>query len=132
MTIRWPVLTRTLRNALSLAGRIALIVLCMPTINAAEFEYREVTANTWPTRYCYPEVKAKDLAADHYNLDRFNRYTCSGLGAGWHVDKRKADGKAICVPCPEPDLGLHQCYMKDVVVNCKLIKPGSLKRLKKY
>jgi hypothetical protein len=92
---------------------------------AVEYDYQDVTTDTQPTRYCYPMIKAQDIASDRYNLDRFNKLFCNKLGVGWHVDKRKADGAVVCTPCSGDELGEHQCFMQKMVVACKRIKPGS-------
>jgi hypothetical protein len=105
---------------------IFLLVFSVNSVQAVEYLYQDITANTSPTRYCYPITKAKDLTTDRYNLDRFNKRFCSTLGDGWHVDKRKADGTPVCIPCTGKEEGNHQCYMENVVVSCKLVKPGSL------
>ncbi|MEQ1637117.1 MAG: hypothetical protein ABL903_10510 [Methylococcales bacterium] len=102
-----------------------LVFVAIPA-QAVEYLYKDVTANTLPTRYCYPKNKAIELTSDRYNLDRFNRLFCKTLGEGWHVDKRKTDGVAACTPCTGDQSGLHQCFMQDVVVTCKQIKPGAL------
>lgn len=103
-----------------------LLGFWLPSAQAVDYLYKDVTANTLPTRFCYPINKATDLTADRYNLDRFNKLFCKSLGAGWHVDKRKANGTAVCKPCNGDEQGLHQCFMQNVVVTCKLVKPDSL------
>lgn len=95
-------------------------------VGAVEYIYHDVTADTAPTRYCYPEKKAKALTSDRYNLDRYSKKFCSALGEGWHVDKRKSDGNAVCTLCTGIDQGLHRCAMQRVEVICKQIVPGSL------
>jgi hypothetical protein len=92
---------------------------------AVEYDYQDVTADTLPTRYCYPLIKAQDIASDGYTLDRFNKLFCNRLGIGWHVDKRKADGTTTCTPCSGDELGEHQCFMQKMVVTCRRIKARS-------
>ncbi len=108
---------------------VFLLWLYVAPAQAVDYLYKEVTANTLPTRYCYPLIKAKDLTSDLYNLDHFSKRFCSALGEGWHVDKRKSAGNPVCTPCKGEDEGLHQCYMENVVVSCKLIKPESLRKV---
>ncbi|MCX7088584.1 MAG: hypothetical protein NTV00_11095 [Methylococcales bacterium] len=107
-------------------GLISLLGLYANTAQAVAYLYQDVTTDTLPTRYCYPVKKATALTADRYNLDRFSKLFCNTLGEGWHVDKRKEDGSAVCTPCTGDDQGLHQCFMQNVVVTCKQIKPDSL------
>lgn len=108
---------------------LLLLSLWIDSPQAAAFLYQELTADTLPTRYCYPITKAKDLTSDRYNLDRFTKRFCGALGAGWYVDKRKADGTTVCTPCTGAEEGKHQCYMQKVVVSCKMIKPDSMFKL---
>ncbi len=102
----------------------ALFWLSTNAVQATEYIYRELMANTLPSARCEDRTAAIATASKPYNMDRFTKRFCQTQGYGWHVDTIKDHGMPECSPCD--DKGGQQCYIKDVVVKCKLIKPGSV------
>ncbi len=91
---------------------------------ATEYIYRDIMANTLPSAKCAAKDEAIASATKAYNMDRFTKKFCQTQGYGWHVDSIKDQGTPECNSCS--DKGEQRCYVKDVVVTCRLIKPGSV------
>lgn len=93
---------------------------------ATEYIYRDLKANTLPSVKCEDKPSAIVTASKQYNLDRYTKKFCQSQGYGWHVEKIKDRGTPICEACEGSDKGEERCHLEDVVVSCKLIRPGSV------
>jgi len=82
-------------------------------------------ANTIPSVKCESLDRAKNTAMKPYKVKRYSKKFCQTQGYGWHLDAVKDKGKVICNECSDKQ-GLQHCYLEDVVVKCKRIKPGSV------
>jgi len=110
-------------SALSLFTGLALS--CQMAL-ATEYIYRDLMANTIPPAVCSAENEAAKKATQPYTINSFSKRLCQSQGYGWHVDVIKDNGKLVCQECPGGDGGKKRCYVEDVVVRCKRIKPGSV------
>ncbi len=105
---------------------IGLSVLSSATL-ATEYIYRDLMANTLPLQHCSSLQQAGEDAQKTYKLTMYSKKFCQTQGYGWHVEKIKQPGKLVCNPCNlAANSGKYQCYLEDVVVACKRIKPGSV------
>ena len=95
-------------------------------VSATEYVYRDLMANTLPSAGCAAESEAIAAASKAYNISRYSKTFCQTQGYGWHVEKVKDEGKAVCTECTGANNGKKQCHLEDVVVTCKRIKPGSV------
>lgn len=108
-----------------------LIGLCLVlsffcgTTFATEYIYRDLMANTLPSGKCEAKPEAMKRAAKTYKLKRYSKKFCQTQGYGWHIKEIKKNGEVVCNDCSGTD-ALQQCYLKDVVVACKRIKPGTV------
>jgi hypothetical protein len=93
-------------------------------VQATEYIYRDIMANTLAPEHCQVESKAKENASKSYNIDRFSKKFCQSQGYGWHVDEIKSAGNTVCDTCSNPQE--VKCRQADVVVSCKRIKPGTV------
>lgn len=93
---------------------------------ATEYIYRDLMANTLASPNCAAEPEAIAEASKPFNLSKYSKRFCQSQGYGWHVEKIKDNGKAICTECTDAKSGKKQCHLEDVVVTCKRIKPGSV------
>ncbi|MCK5120329.1 MAG: hypothetical protein GQ532_10510 [Methylomarinum sp.] len=103
---------------------ITLSFFSSPTFST-EYVYRDLMANTLPSVKCESPVKAKATAEKAYKLKIYSKKFCQTQGYGWHVQAIKENGKAECNECTDQQ-GLQKCHMKDVVLTCKRIKPGTV------
>jgi hypothetical protein len=92
---------------------------------STEYIYRNLMANTLPSVKCDSPNKAKKIAEKPYKLKRYAKKFCQTQGYGWGVEKVTNSGEITCNKCAD-DKDLHKCHLKDVVVTCKRIKPGSV------
>lgn len=98
----------------------------LSTGQATEYIYRDLMANSLPSAKCEAKGDAMATASKPYNLHRFTKRFCQSQGYGWHVSEIKDNGKPVCTPCSGSDEGLERCHVEDIVVTCKLIRPGSV------
>lgn len=103
---------------------VALSFFSTPTFST-EYIYRDLMANTLPSVKCEAPVKAKTTAEKPYKLKIYSKKFCQTQGYGWHVEAVKENGIAECTECTDQK-GLQKCYMKDVILTCKRIKPGTV------
>ena len=82
-------------------------------------------ANTLPSAKCESLVDAKASAAKPYKFKIYSKKFCQTQGYGWHVEEIKDKGEVACNECSDKS-GLQKCYVKDITVTCKRIKPGSV------
>ena len=111
---------------LSLIGLLAVLSFFSGTVSATEYVYRDLMANTLPSPGCAVESEAIANASKAYNVTKFSKTFCQTQGYGWHVEKVKDEGRAVCTECTGANDGKKQCHLEDVVVTCKRIKPGSV------
>ena len=105
------------------------MILCVVSTAtlATEYIYRDLKANTLPLQHCDSKEKASSDAKKDYKLTIYSKKFCQTQGYGWHVEKVKEKGKLVCNECTTGDAkGKFQCFMEDVVVECKRIKPGTV------
>lgn len=104
-----------------------LLATCfyLSPVNATEYIFRDLMANTLPSTLCETEGKAADTAKKNYNIDRYSKKFCQSQGYGWHVEEVKDIGKTVCNECSDKQ-GLQKCHQEDLVVSCKRIKPGTV------
>ncbi len=107
-----------------LAIVIVLSSFSSPSLST-EYIYRDLMANTLPSIKCESSSKAKLTAQKPYKLKRYTKKFCRTQGYGWGVEQVTNNGKVTCNECTD-EKGLQKCYLKDVVVTCKRIKPGSV------
>ncbi len=108
----------------ALAGLLAISFFSSATF-ATEYIYRDLMANTIPTIKCEPLAEAKVTAEKPYKFKNYSKKFCQTQGYGWHVDAIKNKGELTCNECTDQK-GLQKCYIKDITVTCKRIKPGSV------
>lgn len=92
---------------------------------ATEYEYRDLLGNTLPSQKCSEQSAAAARARETYNVDKHVKVFCETQGYGWHVSEVKDQGKLVCNECVDKG-GKQQCYLEDLRVTCKHIKPGSV------
>lgn len=111
----------------NLIGLTVLLGLISTSSFATEYIYRDLKANTLPMQHCDSKEKASTEAEKAYKLTMYAKKFCQTQGYGWHVEKVKENGKLVCNECTTgDDKGKYQCYIEDVVVECKRIKPGTV------
>lgn len=110
---------------LNLIGVALAITFFSSSSFATEYIYRDLMANTLPSSKCHSAVKAKASAEKPYKLERYAKRFCQTQGYGWGLEEIKKDGETTCNECSDSK-GLQQCYIKDIVVTCKRIKPGTV------
>ncbi len=92
---------------------------------STEYVFRDLMANTLPSFKCEAPEDAIKTAEKPYKYRIYSKKFCQTQGYGWHIDKVKQNGKVACNDCTNTK-GLQKCFMKDVVVTCKRIKPGTV------
>lgn len=103
---------------------VSLSFFSTPTF-ATEYIYRDLMGNTLPSVKCESPEKAKTTAEKAYKLKIYSKKFCQTQGYGWHVEKVTGNGQVECNECSDQK-GLQKCYMKDVILTCKRIKPGTV------
>jgi len=102
-----------------------ILTLFSNTAFSTEYIYRDLMANTLPSIKCETSDKAKVSATKPYRLKRYVKKFCQTQGYGWGVEEVKNEGKVVCNECSD-DNSLQQCFVEDMVVTCRLIRPGSV------
>lgn len=105
---------------------VALLMAVSQIATATEYIYRDLMANTIPPAVCASEQAAVAKATQAYQINRFTKKFCQSQGYGWHVEAVKDKGKVACEDCSGKEAGKKRCFVEDVVVSCKRIKPGSV------
>ncbi len=103
---------------------LAITFISSPALST-EYIYRDLMANTLPSAKCELPDIAKKTAEKPYKIKKYSKKFCQTQGYGWHVAEVKNNGSVTCNECIEKK-DLQQCYLKDVVVTCKRIKPGTV------
>jgi len=93
---------------------------------AADYIFRDLMANTLPPTACATEKEAVAKAIQPYTISRFSKRFCQSQGYGWHLEAVKDKGRLVCQDCTALDYGKKKCFVADIVVSCKRIKPGSV------
>jgi len=106
-------------------GVVLTALLFSTTTQATEYIYRDLMANTLPTKKCDSKETATKNAEKPYKIKMYTKKFCQTQGYGWHVDAIKDSGELTCNECSDQQ-GLQKCYIKDITVTCKRIKPGSV------
>lgn len=109
---------------LNLLTLLTFLSLFSGTTLAAEYIYRDLMANTLSSPRCETKAEAVASASKPYNFDRYTKKFCQTQGYGWHLTEVKNNGKSVCEECRDRK-GEYRCYLEDVVVQCKRLKPGS-------
>lgn len=111
---------------INLIGLGILLGLFSAHTMATDYIYRDLKANTLPMQHCDTKEKASAEAEKAYKLTIYSKKFCQTQGYGWHVEQVKDNGKLTCNECSGDNKGKYQCFMEDVVVECKRIKPGTV------
>ena len=90
---------------------------------ATEYIYRDLMANTLASPNCAAEPEAIAEASKPFNLSKYSKRFCQSQGYGWHVEKIKDNGKAICTECTDAKSGKKQ------FIPCSAIVPTYSKRI---
>ena len=109
----------------NLLGILCLLAVCSNSVSATEYIYRDLMANTLPSAKCESLKSARNTAEKPYKLKRYSKKFCQTQGYGWHVEEIKNNGMLACNACTD-DVALQKCYLQDVIVTCKRIKPGTV------
>jgi hypothetical protein len=110
---------------LNLIGAIlALSIFSSPSFST-EYIYRDLMANTVPSAKCDSQDKAKISAERPYKIKKYSKLFCQTQGYGWGLEEITSNGTVSCNECTDGK-GLQKCYLKDVAVKCKRIKPGTV------
>ncbi|MEI7869049.1 MAG: hypothetical protein WCI11_14260 [Candidatus Methylumidiphilus sp.] len=119
-----------MRSTISQFGVIflfSLLSLASGMATAEEYIYRDLMGNTLPSQKCLDKTEASANASDEYLLKKKEKVFCETQGYGWHVAEVKNSGSLICEECGDTaSKGKFQCHLKDIVVACKRLKPGSV------
>jgi len=110
---------------LNLLGALLIYFVFSSPVFSTEYIYRDLMANTLPSAKCESSENAKKTAEKPYKLKRYSKKFCQTQGYGWHLAEIKNDGEVACNACSD-DKDLQKCYVQDVVVTCKRIKPGTV------
>jgi hypothetical protein len=82
-------------------------------------------ANTVPSAKCESPADAEKSANRPYKITKSTKKFCQTQGYGWGLEKITHNGKTSCNDCTNTK-GLQKCYLKDVTLTCKRIKPGTV------
>jgi hypothetical protein len=107
------------------SAALLISLLVANPVQATEYIYRDLMANTLAPAHCEAEGKAKETAAKNHTIDRYSKRFCQSQGYGWHVEEVKSAGNTVCDSCSDQQ-ELKKCHQEDLVVTCKRIKPGTV------
>ncbi|OQK15745.1 hypothetical protein AU255_16225 [Methyloprofundus sedimenti] len=110
---------------LKLIGTLLALTYFSSPAFATEYIYRDLMGNTLPSAKCESLADAKASAVKPYKFKSYSKKFCQTQGYGWHVDEIKDNGEVACNECSD-EKGLQKCYVKDITVTCKRIKPGTV------
>ena len=103
---------------------LTLSFLSSPSFST-EYIYRDLMANTVPTAKCEPQAEAEKSAERPYKIKKYSKKFCQTQGYGWGLEEITSNGTVACNECTDKK-DLQKCYIKDVTVKCKRIKPGTI------
>ncbi len=109
----------------SLIGALITLIFFSTPAFPTEYIYRNLMANTLPSVKCESNEQAILTAKKPYKLRNYSKKFCQTQGYGWHVEKVTGEGEVVCNECSGAG-ELQKCYLKDVTVQCKRIKPGTV------
>ena len=109
----------------SFVKTILILLFVSGSASATEYIYRDLMANSIPSTRCEAKVDAIARVKKPSTLRVYSKKFCQTQGYGWHVEEVKQNGEVTCNECNN-NVALQACYLKDVVVTCKRIKPGSV------
>ncbi|MCF6252407.1 MAG: hypothetical protein L3J75_14235 [Methylococcaceae bacterium] len=109
----------------SLIATIMTLSLISCPAFSTEYIFRDLMANTIPSGKCESPTKAEISAKRPYKIKRYSKKFCQSQGYGWGLEEISGFGVVACNECTDKK-GLQKCYLKDVTVKCKRIKPGSV------
>ncbi len=92
---------------------------------STEYIYRDLIANTLPSAKCEFQEKAEKTAKKPHKMKRYSKKFCQTQGYGWGLEEITNNGEISCNEC-NGNKDLQKCYLKDVIVKCKRIRPGSV------
>lgn len=104
---------------------LALSFFSSPSFST-EYIYRDLMANTVPSAKCETQAKAEKSAEKPYKIKKYSKKFCQTQGYGWGLEKITYNGAIACNECTDTKQGLQKCYLRDVTVKCKRIKPGTV------
>ena len=110
---------------LNLIGALLALSFFSCPVFSTEYIYRDLMADTLPSAKCESSINAEKSAKRPYKLKKYSKKFCQTQGYGWHLDEVTDNGKVACNECSD-EKGLQKCRLKDVVVKCKRIKPGTV------
>ncbi len=108
----------------SLAAAFMALLFSAPSFST-EYIYRDLMANTVPSAKCESLASAKISAKRPYKIKKSSKKFCQTQGYGWGLEEITNKGQVACNECSSAK-GLKKCYLKDVTVKCKRIKPGTV------
>ena len=110
---------------LNLIGAILSLSFFSSPSLSTEYIYRDLMANTLPSAKCESQAKAEETARKPYKMKRYSKKFCQTQGYGWGLEEITNNGEVACNECTDAK-GLQKCYLKDVTVKCRRIKPGTV------
>jgi len=111
---------------LNLIGAILALSFFSSPSFSTEYIYRDLMANTVPSAKCESPADAEKSASRHYKIKKYSKKFCQTQGYGWGLEEITGNGNIACNECTDTKKGLQKCYLKDVTVKCKRIKPGTV------
>ena len=104
----------------------SIALLLFPSLSfSTEYIYRDLMANTVPSAKCESQANAEVSAKRPYKIKKSSKKFCQTQGYGWGLEEITHEGQVTCNECGAVK-GLQKCYLKDVTVKCKRIKPGTV------
>ncbi len=107
---------------------VLLFIFANPSyaLSVDEWEYETITGDLKPTAGCKDKEKAQKQASTGYRFKKYTTKLCNVKGYGWGKSKVVDRGELVCDPCGGEYEGTekYRCYMKDVQVECKMVKRG--------
>ncbi len=107
-----------------ISALLALSFFSGPSFST-EYIYRDLMANTVPSAKCESPAEAEKSANRPYKIKKYSKKFCQTQGYGWGLEEITGNGALACNQCIDTK-DLKKCYLKDVTVKCKRIKPGSV------
>lgn len=90
-----------------------------------EWVMQNVTGDLKPTAGCKDKAVAeKQTAPGSYRFKKYTTILCNNIAYGWGKSKVVGNGELVCEACEGDYEGKekYRCYMKDVTVECKIVK----------
>lgn len=110
---------------INMLGLLLILSFFSSAVWSTEYIYRDLMANTLPSVKCESLADAKKAAEKPYKLKMYSKKFCQTQGYGWHVEKVKNNGEVACNACTST-AELQKCFLQDIIVTCKRIKPGTV------